>query len=308
MRIFLVLLFVIAFHFEVKCQNYIPFPDSNSVWQVDWGVGGGGWPPGHGSSGSFQYYTNGDTTIGPFSYTKLEIQGGSTPLWYHFQFWNEYVGAYRNDSLENIVYFVPKDSTSEAVLYDFTLQVGDTIEGFLDQSLELVTGESQTVVINSIDSVQIGLNYRKRLGFTHLTVNSGWSGYFIEGIGGDIGLLECLHANLESNGSLSCFSVNDHVEYPTPSNSPCAPLSVEPNSGNFYFCPNPTQSFIKLIGPHTIKYFRLISIDGRKIKEGVIPETDEIDVRNIPHGVYVIQFMDKGFQTISIDRLLVNER
>lgn len=67
---------------------------------------------------SGHYYTTADTTFNSVVYKQV-----------HHNFFNNlsYTGALREDTLTKQVFFVPMDSTSEILLYDFSLGVGDSV-------------------------------------------------------------------------------------------------------------------------------------------------------------------------------------
>ncbi len=185
-------------------QDYQPFPTSNAVWRLQWGASGCAF---QNEYADYQYQLNGDTIIEPYVYHKLErigvfnCQPPLMPL-------SGYMGAFRNDVDAMRVYFIPADSTAEWLLYDFTLQVGDTINGYLPN---VGVSGTNTAVISSIDSVEVSGSYLKRWNYS--SSGNYWDGFFIEGIGGEYGPLEALAAQFDFNGSLICFTSYELV-YP----------------------------------------------------------------------------------------------
>jgi hypothetical protein len=194
--------------FSGNAQQYFPFPTSNAFWKVGWGVSGCVPPL---DITEYDYQITGDTLIGLYTYHKLKKSGifyCGDPL-YPSTGNENFVGAYRNDTLAKRVYYIPKDSTSESLLYDFNLLTGDTIKGYME---ELATNIYPTfyAVIDSIDSVSINSVYRKRWHF-HTSKNGMplWDeGKIIEGIGNTLGLLEGLLPGMDNNGRILCFSEN----------------------------------------------------------------------------------------------------
>ncbi|MDK2910047.1 MAG: hypothetical protein PWR20_1614 [Bacteroidales bacterium] len=89
------------------------------------------------------------------------------------------MGALKQDSLNNKVYFIPVNQSNDTLLYDYNLKIGDTLEGYLTNGC--------IMAINAIDSVLVGDHYRKRWNFN--TCNEG-AGYIIQGMGSDNGLIE----------------------------------------------------------------------------------------------------------------------
>ncbi|MBX7183479.1 MAG: T9SS type A sorting domain-containing protein [Bacteroidia bacterium] len=192
---------------------YHSMPDSNAAWTISQGWG---------CSYFFTYYLRyyslemtGDTLIGGQSYHKLEIpmyvfhSGGQCNLYGTWIDSGNYAGSFREDSSLRKVYVVPPGENTEQVLYDFNLQVGDTIYGFLSPESSLIGGGVDTVI--SIDSVLIGNEYHKRL-FT----NELYQIYWIEGIGSTFGFLEPSWGSTicPPPPSLDCFSINGTPIYP----------------------------------------------------------------------------------------------
>src|SRR5204863_2804445 len=117
-----------------------------------------------------------------------------------------YRGAIRQDTMNRKVFFVSPSNTTEQLLYDFNMQVGDTVKGYI----ETFTSPSDTV--KSIDSVLVGNSYRKRW-----TINTGflWEVRFIEGIGSIHGLIEFSWGNTYYAPVyfFGCFAQNGQTLY-----------------------------------------------------------------------------------------------
>lgn len=101
-----------------------------------------------------------------------------------------------------VVYFVPKDSLNEVVLYDFNLLVGDTFH--IDPFFDFAAFPYVTVLY--IDSIMTNDGiYRK---FFQLSEGANW----IEGIGADYGTITYpwYQYSLSGDSRLQCFS-NDSL-------------------------------------------------------------------------------------------------
>ncbi len=194
----LTIVLTLLLHSFIYKAQYIPFPESNALWVVSWGTSY--------QSSMYHYELTGDTLLGLTNYHKLESAGKVS---YNFapndpQFYNAgYVGAYRNDTLAKKVFYIPKDSVTEMLLYDFNLAVGDTVRGYMEQIAKDKFGPTFFAVIDSVDSVLVNGSFRKRWHF-HSSV---WlPGSIIEGIGSTYGLLESLIPRFDDNGQLYCYS------------------------------------------------------------------------------------------------------
>lgn len=200
-KILLLFLFSLSTWVGFAQTLYHPFPDSNAVWNVTWTDNGcflSGIP-----DGNYSYFLNNDTLINTINYNKLYRSGlcgfccypPVLPV-------NGYIGAIRDDSLQKKVYFVFSGNSFEQVLYDFSLSVNDTINGWL-------ASICNDAVVSSIDSVLLNGQYYKRFNFTGTYCN----GAMIEGIGSTLGLVEPFKT-FEGGGTLNCFKLNQTVIYP----------------------------------------------------------------------------------------------
>lgn len=133
------------------------------------------------------YMLNGDTTIGNQNYKQV------------FRHQN-YAGALREAN--KTIYFIPDTSAgNEYVLYDFNLQVGDTIVAPYGGA---PCANNDTVVVWQIDSVLTSNGYYKQW---HLSSLATW----IEGIGSFNYLLEpALNLCVSGNDRLRCVT-NDSL-------------------------------------------------------------------------------------------------
>src|SRR3989344_8688017 len=112
------LFYVMLLFSHTDAQNYIPFPDSNAVWRVDFFDAGCS-----GYCYSFIYALSGDTTIGLYTYYKIEQTSDSIIY--------SYRGAIRQDTLLRQVYFIPPFNVTDTLLFDYSLSVNDTFESYI---------------------------------------------------------------------------------------------------------------------------------------------------------------------------------
>lgn len=263
---------------------YHPFPDSNASWNFSWNIYmcfNGGF-----AEENYSIVLSGDTVIGSQTYHRLMIPyveynstGGCSQ--YHFP---GYRGAVREDSLESKVYFVPPSDTAEQLLYDFTMEVGDTVKGYLSTFLP----GPDTVV--QIDSVRVGQSYRKSW-----LVNSCYNITFIEGIGSSYGLLE------PSPGcatdlpvySLNCFRQNGQTLFPD-TNSECQLIDVVPPAGRISapVCvfPNPSSGgfTVDVRNCTNAEAVRITNLTGQTVYQKTIDGKERMNIPGLPAGTYVL--------------------
>jgi Secretion system C-terminal sorting domain len=270
------LLILVSIGFAGRSQGFIAFPDSGAIWvntisYVEFV------PIIHCELAStFNYCVDGeDTIINANTYSVVKICDQ-----------NIYVGAWRD--INGIVYYVPPDSTSEYVLYDFTVEAGDTIPEVWIGSWP--GGVYQNLSVDQIDSTLIWGTYRK-------VIYVGQGDYFwIEGIGCTQGLFMDPWVNISGVCfDLYCMSENDTTLYPYENLNSCY-LGVEIeelNDFDFSLYPNPSSD-----GRFTIEsksksenlFYKIFTPNGKVVQEGKL-ETDQIDL-GIISGIYFIQVSD----------------
>lgn len=165
---------------QAQTNVYHPFPDSNAVWRVDEWSNPPCAPPSY-YCGSFYYALTGDTVIGSFTYHKIN----NSPV------------AIREDTASKKVFVINYCSSSDTLLYDFSLNVGDT--------LKQCAISGGTLIVTSIDSILVGSSYRKQF-----NVSGGYPFSIIEGIGSTGGLLGLSGGWIGGNNELTCF-VQDKI-------------------------------------------------------------------------------------------------
>lgn len=212
-NITLIFSLLFCFLIEGKSQTYTPFSDSTSYWQVlNESCGGCYYGPGMPCTcGKKNYFIQGDTTIGSFTYKKLYI------LLQGFDPWTGYsngsvtfIGGIRNDIPNKKVYHYSVNFSCDTLLYDFDLSMGDTLpQSFIYDNLG--SSPNPVATIDVIDSIIINGNVHKRY---HLNgAGSGTGSYLIEGIGSTFGLLELIQAYFEEIDVLECFRYEIGVDY-----------------------------------------------------------------------------------------------
>jgi hypothetical protein len=268
---------------SAQTSFYHPFPDSSACWNFNFAqaICIFGY--------SFEEYSiiiEGDTTINNQTYHTLH-----TP---YVDFFTNgtctqingtgYKGAIRQDIQNKKVFFIPPMSSTEQLLYDFNMGIGDTVQGCIAPN----TGTYDTVIF--IDSVLVGNNYRKRW-FTN-----DWYGiYYIEGIGSTFGLIENSpgYSTDANTYGLECFMQNENALYPD-TNIICQlitstnDISIFPDQVKVF--PNPSKgSFSVEFGqPKDIKGISLEDLVGNTIFQQEINGQTKVNLDNIPGGTYIL--------------------
>ncbi len=271
---------------------YHPFPDSNVVWNFHYylncfmGLGN-------------EYYSitiSEDTLINSISYHKLTtpfIKSFSTGTCEDIS--SGYKGAIRQDTALKKVFYVPPTDITEQLLYDFNMQIGDTIKGFLENN----AFSPDTVI--SIDSVLVGANYRKRW-----NINNCYGIRFIEGIGSTYGLIQqspgCITD--QADYTITCFQQNGKVIYPD-TTSNCDIITnikiLTESLIQINIFPNPSNSSftIDIDKATNIRETRLTDLLGNIILQQQTCSQSKIIIDNLQSGTYILTLIDKENRKIN---------
>ncbi len=264
----------------------------------------------------YRFFFYGDSTINSMPYHKL---------YYHFKRYNfnfgsimpsdsfHYTGAFRESGLE--YYFLPTDSINERLMYDFSLNVGDTAPAsyYVQQDWDKVI--QGTNPVNMLDG---SIRTRYSYGWYDTTgATSGW-GWYYDGLGDIRGLIDTtLYVKDLYDGGTETYSYceNDSMIYKdsgfgfTPANTCDFPVGINstPPQQKLTLFPNPASGIVHVEFPNHNSFERLEIIDplGRTIK---LMHTNgnqkmQLDVSELANGIYLVKISGKDQSTTT--RLVV---
>ncbi len=327
MKSLLLGMIILCFNLGLKSQNYHHFPESNAIWhslafqfsETDYD---------YHEMFSHKYFINGDTVIENETWNKIyftnnylgdvEIRGGMN-----------YIAAIRENEQKQILAKFPE--LPEFVLYDFTLEIGDTIrydytaasivEGnfpiyFLDDEAphyKLDDEAPHYKVVVDKDSVLLeNGQYRNRLilqsflvGYGDLHINNHW----IEGFGCTewSGLFHPIVVMRHDNGDhikFACFMQDEVVIYldnPYCDDCLCETFTfIDHFDGTnkvLIVYPNPSKGCItiNINGDYTGNAILLITdISGKKLFEKQVRNQKELnlDLSSYKGGFFIIHLLD----------------
>jgi hypothetical protein len=250
-----------------------------------------------------KYYICGDTLIENKNYTKLFRESRHTtyitgppvcpPGCYSSStsFVNlGLMGFITQDTLNKKVFFRYYSSQNDQLLYDFDLQMGDTLPAS-------IVNQALTNVVTKIDSIQINGSYRKKywiscdLDTTNFTCYNFTS--LVEGFGSDLGLFASLTPNFEFSSYGSYTESNSQVLYL------CNTLHntelLKDDEISIY--PNPSSEFITInlnqINRQNVSV-ELYDMLGKQIQSAIIYQGSTIayfDTRTLYNGQYLIKLV-----------------
>lgn len=290
MKKILLLFSVLLVHFaNGQTSVYHPFPDSNAVWNIHYQF----YCFSNGTADEYYSITiSGDTLINSQAYHKLTtpyVQSFSTGTCGGIS--TSYKGAIRQDTTNRKVFFVPPSSNTEQLLYDFTMQVGDTVRGYTAP----ITTQPDTV--QSIDSVLVGSTYRKRW-----NINTCYNIHFIEGIGSTYGLMErspgCITD--QADYAITCFQQNGQTLYPNTTTN-CQLItsvnSIDKILQQVNVFPNPSNGSFTVDYGQSIKEIQLTDLLGNIILQQQTNNLTKFSIGNLQSGTYILTLIDKDNRT-----------
>jgi hypothetical protein len=284
---------------EAQTPWNIPF-DSTSRWSVKESYA---LDPSCVTSIYYVYFIEGDTLLANRTYKKLYYNSklentyfGTYPYPQYCMICNtnacsgpqyqlhRYAGALRDSALK--VFFFPATYTAEQVLYDFDLDLGDTLPRTLVYD--------STYRVARLDTVQIGTQQRRRF----FCVNDcGWpdTNTIIEGIGQEQGPITPMICFFEDIWELECYSEGGFTVYTAPNTPDCNLLvgtagdQAQSEPGLIIF-PNPVQGRLNISLPGVfngrVNIYNLLSqqVDSRAYTG--LP----VDVSSLDAGIYLLEF------------------
>lgn len=310
MKTAFLLILVLLFPFASKEQTYTPFPDSSALWQEVLLP----YPPGPMPAylEHIHYTVSGDTLINSTLYKKL-FKTDYNPLCFQNFTGPYFFGGIRNDSNERKVYYYDVSTSEEWLLYDFTLNVGDTVPPTYNNV------SYPELYVESIDSVLIGSDFRKRFIYSQETYQPI---QVIEGIGAESGLLGYM-VFFESINYLRCFHQNDSLLWINPradscnlETDTCLAISVPeriPDNRLMLIYPNPASDHIYLhLYPEILRPSADIRIEiynsfGEKLAENQVPKWQymfSFNVTGLSNGLYII-VLKINQRTLSTKKFLI---
>jgi hypothetical protein len=247
---------------------------------------------------NYSIVISGDTTINSVTYHKLTtpyiqaVMLGTCTANYA-----GYKGAFRNDVANKKVFYVPPSNSIEQLLYDFTMQVGDTVKGFLE------TFTFPSDIVNSIDSVLVGSNYRKRW-----NIDPCYYVSIIEGIGSTYGLVQPSPGCFvdQANYWLTCFSQNNFTLYPD-TTANCQLITtienINDNHSSIEISPNPfhSYSYLKVSSEFENAEIKMYNALGLLMREEKISRQEFflLNRDKLQNGIYFIQLINDKSQLIN---------
>jgi len=298
--------------FHANGQMHYNFPDSNAIWNT---VGDNVFTN---AEYEFRFGLSRDTVINDNTYSKVYYLLDTmlvTPL-------SNYFGAIRED--ENKKVFFLKPGFDETILYDFSMEAGDTIwyqtgGALCGDTFSFWPQTPHYLTVNSIDSILLWNNeYRKQWNLSGQLMTDHW----VEGIGSIswFGLFNPIISDIALCGdeySFACFRQNYETIYLDNANCGTCYCTVllsyndifDNRDNKLSIFPNPAQDgifihFLDGIGPYEVQLFDL---SGRNVftRTGIHEDHLMIRVTGFQSGQYLLVVRNKDKRLIREGKLIV---
>ena len=289
-----------------QADAYHALPLANGIWCMTTGCT----DPGCGDTGYIRTYSNGDTLIDGNTYAVMVSDLIPTTTGACCQIpMVEPIAYIREDSSARKVYLRTDLITSDSLLYDFSLEVGDTLKGYLGATAAL------PLAVISIDSALVDGTYHKRLNFDTSAVCLRFA--MIEGVGSTNGLLACDYGYFQLGRWLQCLTADGSAQFLAPcgpDTAGCAalPLGVGPpmaqDQGHCavrltYL----TADLVQVDGcqGRSPRAFAVFDNAGRACLSGSIPSAGTlIHIGELRSGLYGIRVTDERGEVMTVQKLL----
>lgn len=289
-------LFLLFASIQTANAQYKPLPMQNAEWINYGGIALLSCPTC--TLVNYKYYTDGDTIINSLTYSKIKKLEG--PNLNDVSLFPTYTGAIRQDTLNQKIYVVLTDSTTEHILYDFSLQVGDTNNSVLHSLVSDCLGFN-TETLYLIDTIQVNGNDHRVFHFQGSCAGNGVS--YIEGIGSDFGLLFPNLMDIQES-HLACLKINNQTYYPSSTESCVLTFvgvdEINPNP-TISISPNPASTMLHIsLDDNTVNQNgKLLDNQGKVLKNFILTSGENnIDIHDLDSGVYFVKIDTQSIKIV----------
>ena len=233
----------------------------------------------------------GDTLMGDFLYktiyTTRDTSGSN---------WNRSNNFIREDSTGKV--FLKVGGDDEFLLYDFSLEVNDTIP------FNLGFNDVCELVVYSIDTILLSNGEERRklnLGNQFFGENSG--DFWIEGIGSSRGPLFNMYCYTDQNFILLCYQENDEILYSSKFGECFITQTSNLLPSDIKIFPNPFNETLNINhGVTKLESFKIIDLMSRVVFESAF-ESQSYQLNSLAEGTYIILLKDTSGNVYS-DKLI----
>ena len=281
-KITITLLFLVG-AISLKAQDYIPLVVEGKQWNVV--LTYVPWPPINRVTDV--YKMEGDTMVEGTVYKKLfTTQSEQYANW-------ELCGILRETDEGQVFYRKYRWSHTfegESMLYDFSIQPGDSI-CYFDSSCLLLLSKNDTILDDG--TVRKRYDFQYKQGGYLMDVRETW----VEGIGSELGLLHSGSRFLVGGTyDLLCYYENEDLVWQNPDFNSCYLNTLIVNENEIHSIsihPNPTTSLVTVTGEN-LRQAEVVDLLGQQVisTQGKGDEI-QINMSALPAGIYFVNVTDE---------------
>lgn len=208
-------------------------------------------------------------------------------------------GFIREDTITQQVFVYDQSNDTDALLYDFNLTDGDTLNS-------VYAGQGASIIIDSVRTTTL-LNGDLRKIFYY---SDTWGNtcnqfqYYIEGIGSQVGLhFPLVYISCGPDGGLTCVKSNDIQLY----GGQCVGtvgLKEEKIDEQLEIYPNPFNNYFSVKSELNVEFdYKIYSIDGVLIQENKSFTNNKIPI-SLKKGIYFLEVLNSDKKIHKIEKLI----
>src|SRR5688572_12781634 len=293
-KCYYIFLISVCFHSNKSfSQSYIPMINDSMYWDASYAIFG--WPCSeYGPVGPFRYKLQGDTVINSITYRNCIAYEFFTftlpkcPPFYVDTIYAITDHFIREDTIAERVYRYNVTNGQDELLFDFSLQQGDSI--YLPADLFSDIYFYADTVYNIITADGLARKYIEC--FQHPWQGT-IGGYMIEGIGGAMGPFMRPYNIFEQGYWLMCFSnlnqfpIYGHMN----SNFNCFSFTTginEPQDESLLFMPNPASTTITISNISNGSIVKIMNLQGSIVMKTIMDGNGQVNVSLLTPGIYLM--------------------
>lgn len=236
------------------------------------------------STSSHKYI--GDTIINTYTYNVIKSEYYKYPACSALVDFVTPISFVRNDSVNRKVYYYDVSNLKDTIMYDFSLQIGDTFRSpFFNET-----------ILFSIDSMQVNTIWHKVYLFKKEYIGGITMSFpIIEGIGGSLGFFKSIIFFPEPSltyGGLVCYSVANEIKYP---NYAIGKSCAWPTFTNDYESEENALFFANnnLTINSNEGEMLIYNIQGQVVYNETSLKVNDINLSFLPNGFYIVKYYSK---------------
>lgn len=262
--------------------------------------------------GTTWHYHAPDFNSGSFSYNKLESKGDSIFNGDTLTYIEGYINCAEgfNDLIKTEnkkIYRLDTCDSNYTLIYDFGMNVGDTLRYYTYHCLPQMPFDSMIYVVDSIKPININGNILDQffISYTPITgIDVGFT--IIEGIGGTSSFYPRIGYCDPVGGPLRCYNDSIIGEYRHANylgSCDTTYVGIEENilSQSTSIFPNPTYGRIQISTENSINNTEIYSLSGQRI---LATKNREIDLSPFSKGIYLVKI---SFEKEIVYRKIIKE-